>query len=345
MAKSYDRTPKSPDSQPSTDREAGDSTAQKEVDCWLLRSDFYHGYLPRQDVGVMLRHHGDFLVRLSEVSIMLQRGVRLCRWEFFHRNIKVLKVIGRGAYGEVKLAELRRRNGEVLTVAAKTVSNEGIDSTKKIKDVLKEARIMRGGALDVYLRKNFRKVTNDERLRFANGVAWGMEYLHSNNILHRDLATRNCLYDGNLYVKIADFGLSRRGTTYKMKVIQKMPIRYMAPESLSDFLFSQKTDVYTFGVSSRSLGADRFGWMISRGGGSVALCGKKSRIQNAAIKPLGKMSEEAKQERRTPGLANLKAKATEKKRSSVRAHSAKPHDRKSRRSKRSVSATIFYASL
>lgn len=52
---------------------------------------------------------------------MLQRGVRLCRWEFFHRNIKVLKVIGRGAYGEVKLAELRRRNGEVLTVAAKTV--------------------------------------------------------------------------------------------------------------------------------------------------------------------------------------------------------------------------------
>lgn len=106
----------------------------------------------------------------------------------------------------------------------------------------------------------------------------------------------------------------------------------------------------------------------------IALCGKKSRIQNAAIKPLGKMSEEAKQERRTPGLtskpaviivkskstatsssshsaeqrttkrgdehekANLKAKATEKKRSSVRAHSAKPHDRKSRRSKRSARA-------
>lgn len=218
--------------------------------------------------ALLFAHYMNNPIIVNKVSIMLQRGVRLCRWEFFHRNIKVLKVIGRGAYGEVKLAELRRRNGEVLTVAAKTVSNEGIDSTKKIKDVLKEARIMRGlrhpnivsligvvlidhplyiileyvqgGALDVYLRKNFRKVTNDERLRFANGVAWGMEYLHSNNILHRDLATRNCLYDGNLYVKIADFGLSRRGTTYKMKVIQKMPIRYMAPESLSDFLFLRR---------------------------------------------------------------------------------------------------------
>ncbi|VDL72145.1 unnamed protein product [Nippostrongylus brasiliensis] len=87
---------------------------------------------------------------------------------------------------------------------------------------------MKAGALDAYLRKNNAKVTTDERIRFCMGVAWGMEYLHS--------------------VKIADFGLSRKGTVYKMRVIQKMPIRYMAPESLLEYTFSQKTDVYTFGV-------------------------------------------------------------------------------------------------
>ncbi|KAK5966837.1 Tyrosine-protein kinase [Trichostrongylus colubriformis] len=341
------------ESQQSTERDAGDSTAQKEVDCWLLRSDFYHGYLPREDVVGLLKGHGDFLVRLSEkvkvtankqqqkqtsniisvlvdeenrsttmqererkikhivvyhrggkwyledalkfdsaallfayymerplvrdnVSILLQRGVRLCRWEYFHRNVKVMRVIGKGAYGEVKLAELHKRNGSIVTVAAKTVSQENGVSPKKVKEMLKEARIMRGlrhpnivsfigvvlidhpiyiilelmqgGALDAYLRKNQKRVTSDERLRFAMGVAWGMEYLHGAKILHRDLAARNCLYDGKLYVKISDFGLSKKGTTYKMKAIQKMPVRYMAPESLQQYMFTQKTDVYTYGI-------------------------------------------------------------------------------------------------
>ncbi|WKY11659.1 hypothetical protein Q1695_003323 [Nippostrongylus brasiliensis] len=215
-------------------------------------------------------------VRFSQVTISLLRGVRLCRWEYVHRNIKVIRSIGRGAYGEVKLAELNRRSGEPVTVAAKTVNNDDNMTPKKIKEMLKEARIMRGlrhpnivsfigvvlidhpiyiileymkaGALDAYLRKNNAKVTTDERIRFCMGVAWGMEYLHSVSILHRDLATRNCLYDGSFYVKIADFGLSRKGTVYKMRVIQKMPIRYMAPESLLEYTFSQKTDVYTFGI-------------------------------------------------------------------------------------------------
>ncbi|KIH46380.1 hypothetical protein ANCDUO_23569 [Ancylostoma duodenale] len=96
-------------------------------------------------------------------------------------------------------------------------------SPKLIKEILKEARIMRrlrhpnivtfvgvvlvdhplyiileyvqGGALDSYLRKNKDKIKDDERLQLALGVAWGMEYLHKVNILHRDIAARNCLYD------------------------------------------------------------------------------------------------------------------------------------------------------
>lgn len=49
-------------------------------------------------------------------------------------------------------------------------------------------------------------------------------------------------------VKISDFGLSRSATLYKMKTAQKMPIKWMAPESIKQFIFSQKTDVYSLGV-------------------------------------------------------------------------------------------------
>ncbi|CAJ0590315.1 unnamed protein product, partial [Cylicocyclus nassatus] len=217
-------------------------------------------------------------IMLDKVSILLQRGVGFCRWEYTHRNLKLVKTVGRGAYGEVKLAELRKRNGKVLAVAVKTLSRKtGIKvSPKLIKEILKESRIMRrlrhpnivsfigvvlvdhplyiileyvqGGALDSYLRKNKDKITSEERMKLVMGVAWGMEYLHQNNIIHRDIAARNCLCDKTFSVKISDFGLSRKGSVYKMKTMQKMPIKYMAPESLSCFLFSPKTDVYTFGI-------------------------------------------------------------------------------------------------
>ncbi|KAK6036902.1 hypothetical protein COOONC_25593 [Cooperia oncophora] len=49
-------------------------------------------------------------------------------------------------------------------------------------------------------------------------------------------------------VKIGDFGLSRSGTSYRMKAAKKMPIKWMAPETMTNFTFTQKTDVYSYGV-------------------------------------------------------------------------------------------------
>uniref|UniRef100_A0A0K0DJV5 Protein kinase domain-containing protein n=1 Tax=Angiostrongylus cantonensis TaxID=6313 RepID=A0A0K0DJV5_ANGCA len=105
-----------------------------------------------------------------------------------------------------------------------------------------------GGALDVYLRKHKQTIDKRERLYMTMGAAWGMEYLHRNCILYSDIAARNCLYDNKKTVKISDFGLSRRGTTYRMKTAKKMAIKWMAPESVSKFTFSLKTDVYSYRV-------------------------------------------------------------------------------------------------
>lgn len=64
------------------------------------------------------------------------------------------------------------------------------------------------------------------------GAVWGVEYLHRSMILHRDIASRNCLYDEGKNVKISDFGLSRNGTIYRMKTAKKMPIKvsYFKPK-------------------------------------------------------------------------------------------------------------------
>lgn len=79
------------------------------------------------------------------------------------------------------------------------------------------------GALDSYLQKNDLPV--DKKTEFVVQSSWGIEYMHSKNTIHRDIAARNCLY-GNGNVKISDFGLTREGTFYQMDPHRRVPIRW-----------------------------------------------------------------------------------------------------------------------
>ncbi|XP_065897508.1 fibroblast growth factor receptor 3-like [Dysidea avara] len=88
-------------------------------------------------------------------------------------------------------------------------------------------------------------------LKYGLEISCGMEYLGTLNIIHRDLACRNVLVGNDYTMKVSDFGLSR--TVYADPVyVQtgdgKLPIRWMAIESIIDRNYTLYSDVWSFGV-------------------------------------------------------------------------------------------------
>ncbi|XP_045194615.2 uncharacterized protein LOC123550253 [Mercenaria mercenaria] len=77
----------------------------------------------------------------------------------------------------------------------------------------------------------------------------GLEYLHSGNIVHRDIKGDNVLLDGHDGVKIADFGTSRVLKGSKMRQERVGTPHWMAPEIIARKPYSFKVDIWSFGIT------------------------------------------------------------------------------------------------
>ncbi|OBS82160.1 hypothetical protein A6R68_23848 [Neotoma lepida] len=94
-------------------------------------------------------------------------------------------------------------------------------------------------------------LTMEDLVCYSFQVARGMEFLASRKCIHRDLAARNILLSESDVVKICDFGLARdiyKDPDYVRKGSARLPLKWMAPESIFDKVYTTQSDVWSFGV-------------------------------------------------------------------------------------------------
>ncbi|XP_068601911.1 LIM domain kinase 1a [Brachionichthys hirsutus] len=124
------------------------------------------------------------------------------------------------------------------------------------------AEYIKGGTLREIIKEMDSSYPWNQRVSFACDIAAGMTYLHSMNIIHRDLNSHNCLVRENNAVVVADFGLSRlmvddkqeeklsglrRPDRRKRYTVVGNPY-WMAPEMIHGKSYDERVDIFSFGI-------------------------------------------------------------------------------------------------
>uniref|UniRef100_A0A6Q2ZLF9 Receptor protein-tyrosine kinase n=1 Tax=Esox lucius TaxID=8010 RepID=A0A6Q2ZLF9_ESOLU len=193
-------------------------------------------------------------------------------------EFKKIKVLGSGAFGTVfKGVWIPEGESIKIPVAIKVLREA--TSPKANREILDEAYVMASvehphvcrllgicltstvqlitqmmpfGCLLDYVKENKDHIGSQCLLNWCVQIAKGMNYLEERHLVHRDLAARNVLVKTPHHVKITDFGLAKLLTANEKEYHAdggKVPIKWMALESILHWTYTHQSDVWSYGVT------------------------------------------------------------------------------------------------
>ncbi|XP_022136159.1 serine/threonine-protein kinase STY46 isoform X2 [Momordica charantia] len=191
-------------------------------------------------------------------------------WEINPRHLKFEHKVASGSYGDlykgtycsqevaIKVLKPERVNSDMQSEFAQEVyimrkvrhKNvvQFIGACTKPPSLCIVTEFMSGGSVYDYLHKQKGTFRLPSLLKVAIDVSKGMNYLHQNNIIHRDLKAANLLMDENEVVKVADFGVARVKSQSGVMTAETGTYRWMAPEVIEHKPYDHKADVFSFGI-------------------------------------------------------------------------------------------------
>lgn len=230
----------------------------------------------------VMRNFGIDLLSLSSMPVNT-----LDKWEVCKDRVVINRRLGEGAFGTVYGGEAQIDENGWTAVAVKTLKKgsstedrldflseaeamKRFDHTNVIKllgvclqtePIYTIMEFMLYGDLKTYLlaRRHLAngKIHDESDISpkrltmMALDVARALSYLADMKYVHRDIACRNCLVNAQRIVKLGDFGMARptfENDYYRFSRKGLLPVRWMAPESLTDGIFTPASDVWSFGI-------------------------------------------------------------------------------------------------
>ena len=193
------------------------------------------------------------------------------------KEFAIIKELGKGGFGKVVQALSKSDN---KSYAIKVIPIKG-ETIEKIKGYQNEADILSkfncnnivkyydsskdgnniyilmeycsGENLRSFIDKNMNNNTYIEEnilITIIIQICRGIEEMHNKKIIHRDLKPDNIFINGNMIIKIGDFGISKQFDSYMTHALTKYKAGtdyYVAPEIIVDGIYNEKSDMWSLG--------------------------------------------------------------------------------------------------
>lgn len=186
-------------------------------------------------------------------------------------HFRLLRVVGRGAFGKVRIVERKDTN---LSFALKYIRKDEVVRSESVRNIIRERRmlehvnhpficnlrysfqdieymylvvdLMTGGDLRFHIS---RKTFTEEAVRFwIAELGCALRYVHSQNIIHRDIKPDNVLLDADGHVHLTDFNVASDIVPGRTLTSKSGTLAYLAPEVYAGKGYDVRADWWSLGV-------------------------------------------------------------------------------------------------